>query len=519
MSSETEEVSEDLAAGASAVTVASNLPDGDQAQQNDGRSKRDQARESVTYGYSQTQRSRVKEAGAVKRIGVAVLVNEVTETQEDGTDVARPRSAQELAAIEDLVKSAIAFDAERGDVVTVESMRFAPEPQIGSEAEIGLIEQVLAHHMVELLQGVILAVVAVALGLFVVRPILASAASDAEPDGEAEENAAALVGPDGEPLAALNGDEAEGQAGALPTPEQAVGAGALATIDPAAATAGEAGPEEEEDAAIASIAEQLRLAVGERGDGKPRAAETLAPRAGGYGGEVMASTSRLFEAFETPPTIASAAPIKDPKQTAYERGHADGLAEGALAGRAQGIEEGRAEGVAAGREEGRAAGREEGRREAEHAHAAAVKALRAVLDKAVAERRDAEARLAAACADAFRAATAAVLPRIARRGLADEAAGAAREIAAAVKFDAAVLRAPEADLPALRAALAEAGLLEREEAPIDLIAGAADDTTIRLEWRDGLATFDPVSAAERVLAQLDAALAPSAAPQDPKTPA
>lgn len=270
ITSQTEELTEDLANGSSAVTVASNLPDGDTAgADNDQRSKRNQAKESVTYGYSQTQRNRVTEAGAVKRIGVAVLVNEVREAQPDGTFVSRPRTSQELTQIEDLIKSAIAFNAERGDVVTVESMAFAMTPEEGTEAEISLIEQVLAHHMIELIQGLVLAVVAVALGLFVVRPILASAAAETEAEAleDGTEEHAALVGPDGEPIAAI-GPEGQPVSGALPTPAGALGSAALVM-----AGGGEGGlpsplgEDEEEDNSRApgqTLLDQLRDAV----DGK-----------------------------------------------------------------------------------------------------------------------------------------------------------------------------------------------------------------------------------------------------------
>ena len=265
ISANTEELSEDLAGGGSAVTVASNLPDGDTAAGggDNNRSKRNSAKETISYGYSETKRNRVKEAGAVKRIGVAVLVNEVQEPQEDGTIVNRARSPQELSAIEDLVKSAIAFNAERGDVVTVESMAFAKEPEIGSEAEIGLIEQVLANHMVELIQGLVLALVAVALGMFVVRPILASAAAaQAEEEArqlEAEEGEeTALIGPDGQALAiGPDGQPVEG--GALPTPEASLGAAALATV--AAAETAVATTDDDGEGAGQGLIDQLRNSV------------------------------------------------------------------------------------------------------------------------------------------------------------------------------------------------------------------------------------------------------------------
>ncbi|MEM9724470.1 MAG: flagellar basal-body MS-ring/collar protein FliF [Pseudomonadota bacterium] len=271
--SETEELSEDLAGARSVVTVASNLPDGDQAQGGDDRSRRNEAKETITYSYSETQRSRVMGAGAVKRIGVAVLVNEVVETAEDGTVSTRPRSPQELAAIEDLVKSAVAFDAERGDTVTVESMAFAAEPQLGTEAEIGLIEQTLAAHIIDIIQVLVLAAVALALGFFVVRPILASAAQqqqledeaalEALENADAEAAAAAQLVADGRAPSLEAARTMVTDPSALPAPAEALGAAALA---PLGGEEEEMTEEEAEDAAVASIAEQLRAAVGDRSE-------------------------------------------------------------------------------------------------------------------------------------------------------------------------------------------------------------------------------------------------------------
>ena len=62
-------------------------------------------------------------AGGIKRVSVAVLVDEVMYTK-DGKNHWRPRSQQELHQLENLVKSTIGFTAKRGDSVKIESLRF-----------------------------------------------------------------------------------------------------------------------------------------------------------------------------------------------------------------------------------------------------------------------------------------------------------------------------------------------------------------------------------------------------------
>lgn len=201
--SETEEITENSVGGPGAVTVASNLPDGDQANANGRQSNREQTRETVAFEYSKTQRSKVIEAGAIKRLGVAVLVDEVTSVDADGAVTSAPREPEELAAIEDLVKSAVAFNADRGDVVTVESMRFTAPPGVGVEAEDGAFDRFLSENLMSVIQLAILGAVAVALGLFVVRPILTAAAEPALPQ------------PDGSFGALADGREGDGSVGAL----------------------------------------------------------------------------------------------------------------------------------------------------------------------------------------------------------------------------------------------------------------------------------------------------------------
>lgn len=172
------------------VTVASNLPDGDANGQNGASSNENaESRALTNYEVSETQRQLVRAPGAVRRLTVAVLVNDVTRAAADGTTVTEPRSAEELAALQELVSSAIGIDPDRGDVITLRSMSFEPIAEIGTE--VGAVSAATSLDLMQLIQIGVLAVVALILGLFVVRPILTQ-----PPALPALDDSAALPGPE-----------------------------------------------------------------------------------------------------------------------------------------------------------------------------------------------------------------------------------------------------------------------------------------------------------------------------------
>lgn len=168
------------------VTVASNLPEGD-AGGNAGASANEttESRTLTNYEISETERQVVRAPGAVRRLTVAVLVNDATTIADDGTTVTTPRSEEELAALQELVASAIGFDEARGDVITLKSMPFEPIVPLGTE--VAAPTAGLPLDIMQLIQIGVLAVVALILGLFVVRPILAPSRLLPPPTGAEEE--------------------------------------------------------------------------------------------------------------------------------------------------------------------------------------------------------------------------------------------------------------------------------------------------------------------------------------------
>ena len=116
------------------VSVGNNLPGaGGNGNDNNNTGKSDTSRkteEIVNYEISRTTKTEVTEAGRVNRISAAVLVDGIYTRNDKGEMVYAPRSKEEIDRIAALVRTAIGFDAKRGDQLEVVNLRFAePTPQ------------------------------------------------------------------------------------------------------------------------------------------------------------------------------------------------------------------------------------------------------------------------------------------------------------------------------------------------------------------------------------------------------
>jgi flagellar M-ring protein FliF len=109
-----------------AVSVGNNLPEAqDTAQGTNGSFNRSgRTEETVNFEISKTVKTQVHQSGKVNKLSVAVLVDGIVETDADGNRQYKPRSGEELAQIETLVKTTIGYDESRGDQVKVINMRF-----------------------------------------------------------------------------------------------------------------------------------------------------------------------------------------------------------------------------------------------------------------------------------------------------------------------------------------------------------------------------------------------------------
>lgn len=162
-----------------AVTVASNLPDGDAANgPGEERSTDTESRTTTNYDLSETSREVQRAPGGVRRMSVAVLVNDIVTTAADGTQTLAPRPAAEVDALRDLVASAVGLNPDRGDVITIRAMPFEQVAGLGTEAVLPPV--MVTDHLAYAKVGA-LAAVALILGLFVLRPILLANRTPPEP--------------------------------------------------------------------------------------------------------------------------------------------------------------------------------------------------------------------------------------------------------------------------------------------------------------------------------------------------
>ena len=181
ISTDTEEVSNESSdQGGGDVTVASNLPDGDGAAGDSSSSQVSETRERVNYEVSQTEREITVAPGAIKRVTVAVLVNGTTTNDANGAEQFEPRSEEELSALRELVASAVGFDEARGDVITLKTMQFETIEPLGTGPQSSFLSN-FAFDPMSLIKSAVLAVVALVLGLFVVRPVLSRGAGESVP--------------------------------------------------------------------------------------------------------------------------------------------------------------------------------------------------------------------------------------------------------------------------------------------------------------------------------------------------
>lgn len=110
-----------------AVSVSTNLPNGQTANNNSDnkQSKSTHTQETVNYEISKTIKSQISDQGTVKRLSVAVLVDGTSSVGTDGKKTYQPRSPDELKQLTALVRSAVGYDEKRGDTVEVVNMPFA----------------------------------------------------------------------------------------------------------------------------------------------------------------------------------------------------------------------------------------------------------------------------------------------------------------------------------------------------------------------------------------------------------
>ncbi|MEM7619159.1 MAG: flagellar basal-body MS-ring/collar protein FliF [Pseudomonadota bacterium] len=190
--------------GNDAVTVGNELPaaDANNADQQNASQKENQKKteEVVNYEISKTHKTEVIEAGRIKRISVAVLVDGNYQNAADGTPAYQARPQQEIDEITNLVRTAIGFDNTRGDKVQVSNLRFAPIETISADENADAAFLNLSKNdYFYIAELVVTFLVAALLLLMVIRPLVNRIITQ-EDTIQLLDDGTENLGPDGQPL-------------------------------------------------------------------------------------------------------------------------------------------------------------------------------------------------------------------------------------------------------------------------------------------------------------------------------
>ncbi len=144
----------------------------------------------TNYDVDQTVSHTRQPVGTVRRISVAVLINDRPAAGSGAAAKAHPMSAAQVAQVKQLVEDAIGFDAKRGDQVSVVSMPFSPTVAVPPPAwwSSPLLWSLLRQGLTYLL--------ALVFGLLIYRAVrrLGSAAAQAREEEAEEAGAPASAG-------------------------------------------------------------------------------------------------------------------------------------------------------------------------------------------------------------------------------------------------------------------------------------------------------------------------------------
>jgi flagellar M-ring protein FliF len=156
--------------------------------------------------------------GNLRRLSVAVVVDDLLVTAADGSQTRQERSAEEIERITQLVREAVGFDAQRGDSVRVINAAFNLPTELDGAPALPVWEQPWFLDLVKQLGGIL---VVLAIIFTVVRPAIHRLTHVPEPVAEEDEeeedeeekarqlhdSGTPLLGADGQPLHLLSGKE------------------------------------------------------------------------------------------------------------------------------------------------------------------------------------------------------------------------------------------------------------------------------------------------------------------------
>ncbi len=195
-----------------AVSIGNELPNAQQTNTNGNNTKEnaDKTDETRNFEISKISKTEIIEAGRIKRISVAVLVDGIYSQGANNQVTYAPRPQAQLDQIASLVRTAIGFSKDRGDQVQVANIRFAPPPAVETlpQEEEGFLNLTKADYF-KIAELAVLLIIALLVLLLIIRPLVrriltpddANANAQGQISGQsAGDDVPQLTAPDGTPI-------------------------------------------------------------------------------------------------------------------------------------------------------------------------------------------------------------------------------------------------------------------------------------------------------------------------------
>ena len=170
------------------ATATANIPGtpGAGASTSTNSSASGQNEETTNYEISKTTKTTIDTPGTIKKLSIAVAVDGVTAPGVGGKPGAyTPRSTEEMQRIETLVRSAVGYDATRGDQISVINVQFDREAMTdgGVASTASKLTDFDKNDIMRGAELLVAAIVAALIIFFVVRPLLSAVGGSGGPTG------------------------------------------------------------------------------------------------------------------------------------------------------------------------------------------------------------------------------------------------------------------------------------------------------------------------------------------------
>lgn len=186
--------------GPEPVSVNQNIPnvDPNAGPNNSAYTERSRTEETTNREVPRTERTTVREVGRVRKLNISILVDGTYTTDANGNRVYQPRSDAELQTYEQLARTAVGFDSERGDTISVQNLQFEDNGLVfGGEGE-GQLFGLPIEEVRRFSEMLVLAIVAILVLLLVVRPMINRLLTPATATAEGPDDLGLLTDQSGE---------------------------------------------------------------------------------------------------------------------------------------------------------------------------------------------------------------------------------------------------------------------------------------------------------------------------------